>query len=170
MSALFLFCFGVSVTCWLKTLFLSAPVLTDPSHPPTTATTPRNMKAWWRRCSTVTRYRTTHSQSGDIQPHVTWHGFCLYSDIYRFHVFICLIRHSSFGSRFRHSLERMRGIHTGWVGAQRTWTMWLYPPAPFTLGAYCQANTSVGPEWNVKTVWTHWRRAYTETFWNSANI
>lgn len=36
------------------------PAVTALSHPPTPATTPLNMKAWWRRCSAVSRYSSTH--------------------------------------------------------------------------------------------------------------
>lgn len=43
---------------------------------------------------------------------------------------------SLFVSRFHHLPGRMRGIHTDWAGEQKTWTMWLCPPAPSTLGRY----------------------------------
>lgn len=165
MLSVFWFHSSCEVVVCLKTCFLSsAPALTGPSHPPTTATTPRNTKAWWTRCSTVTRYSTRSPQTHtEVTPPVSrtneswwtsWKVRLPMASYYNCHVndgnHHSLIGIATFNNRWgslsdsrsQHLAERMRGTHTAWVGAQRTWTMLLYPPAPFTLGTYCQTGGS----------------------------
>lgn len=102
--------------------------VTAPSHPPTPATTPLNTRAWWRRCSAVSRYSTTRvTQSSPLAL-----------------VLVCTCTQPRF-SAWLHYLVRIlcrchrcpgrtRGTRIVLVGAQRTWITWLYPPAPFTPG------------------------------------
>lgn len=43
-----------------------------------------------------------------------------------------------FGSSFQPWPGRTRGTRTDWAGGRRTWTTWLYPPAPSTPGTHTQ--------------------------------
>lgn len=52
-----------------------------------------------------------------------------------------LIR-SLFRSRFHPLPGRLRGIRTGWAGAQRTWTTWLCPPALSIQGKHSSTEKS----------------------------